>query len=260
MHLGGRQLFDVGPLSLKFVSSQPVGESFVDRLFLHFFCFFSGGSDAMQSKVLGLVVGGIIAVAVLLLVLLRDPPGPPVQLADVVPTPVAKSGNPSQPVAPSPRPPPSEPVLQDLGTVAAPQTPAKEPSTEWKAPWAAIPLDVQGSSLGMQGQTAFRQTIVKAIKPELKNCIEMLPSDKDVPLFNVELFVEATGDGYLIKRAEVPRDAGLDPYESRCFEAAFEKRIALESSSNRSGALYHLGFPLRISPPVLVDPDAGVGG
>lgn len=140
---------------------------------------------------------------------------------------------------------------QDAGT------PAAIPS--WKEPWAAIPMDPQGASLGMQGQAAFRQTLVKHIKPELKNCIEMLPPDKDVPEFNVELFVESTGDGYLIKRAEIPADAGLDRYESRCFESAFEKRIALETSSNTSGALYHLGFPLRISPPMQVDGGASGG-
>ena len=211
----------------------------------------------MRPRTLGLALIAIIGLALLIVTLLRDPA--PVPLAAAPPLALTAEFPKSTVRVQAPQ-------LEARAIVPIPAvvrpTQAENPSTtsaDSKERWGGIPLDTQGRTLGTQGQTAFRQTLVKFIKPELRHCMDMLPPDKDVPELSVELFVEATGDGFLIQRAEIPPDAGLDAYERRCFEGAFEKRIPLlEDSRNTSGQLFHLGFPLRISPPMLASGDGGV--
>ena len=85
----------------------------------------------------------------------------------------------------------------------------------------------------------------------------MLTPGKSVDPFDVELFLEANGNGYTVHSAEISADAGLDGYERRCFEVAFEKHISLGDKRNAIGVLYHLSFPVSVPTQNIAVADAG---
>ena len=171
-------------------------------------------------------------------------PGPP-QAGRQAPQPINRQAVNAEAISP-----PKVLLVADAGLADA-----SAPDLPWREKWAGIPLDESGRTLG-PARAAFRNALVATVKPGLKACIDGLSPDKS-GRFDIELFVESSGDGYYVQRAEVSADAGMDVYERRCFESAFEKHILLGDSQNTVGILHHLSFPISVPPSVPIG-DAGI--
>jgi hypothetical protein len=199
------------------------------------------------------LIGIVVAVIVLGVQRFSDKPGP---IEDAGPRAVADGREPVVlRIAEGPEA--TKPTLDTLRQEpdAGSLEPLK-PVASWREKWAGIPLDQSGQSLGAERE-AFRAALVAAFKPVLSKCKDMLPPDKIVAPFDVELFVEAVGNGYDVQRAEISPDAGFDNYERRCFEGAFEKHVSLGDSRNTGGVLHHLSFPITLSRSAPDPADAG---
>lgn len=171
--------------------------------------------------------------------------------ADVRPTLPAQAG--AQPRLEGPPVPRGRPTDAGLPrTIAAAQPDSGRVSverTDWKSRWDGIPLDEAGRSLSGRGQAkTFNHALHAAIREELQRCAAARPLQTEQQV-SVELFVEATDNGYSVVGAEAPLDAGLDSYTRRCFELAFEAQLEIQDAGTTGGVLYHFSYPILLPGP-----------
>lgn len=94
----------------------------------------------------------------------------------------------------------------------------------------------------------FNHALHAAIREELQRCAAARPLQTEQQV-SVELFVEATDNGYSVVGAEAPLDAGLDSYTRRCFELAFEAQLEIQDAGTTGGVLYHFSYPILLPGP-----------
>lgn len=132
--------------------------------------------------------------------------------------------------------------------VGAPED-AGSPVVDWKSRWHGIPVDEAGRSMTARGQTkAFNHALHEATREELQRCAAARPQQVEQQV-TMELFVEATDNGYNVVGAEAPLDAGLDSYTRRCFELAFEAQLEVADAGTTGGVLYHFAYPMLLPGP-----------
>ncbi|GMU63665.1 MAG: hypothetical protein AMXMBFR34_54280 [Myxococcaceae bacterium] len=137
-----------------------------------------------------------------------------------------------------------------VAVVAPPDSgPAAVEQRDWKSRWDGIPLDEAGRSLSGRGQAkTFNHALHAAIREELQRCAAARPQQVEQQI-SVELFVEATDNGYSVVGAEASPDSGLDSYTLRCFELAFETQLEIPDAGTTGGVLYHFAYPILLPGP-----------
>lgn len=126
-----------------------------------------------------------------------------------------------------------------------------------KEEWARIPLDRDGTSLGLDAQshnkmTPFNRAFSAVVTKEVKNCLkdaphEEPPSDGGFSSLTVTmaLSIEGTGSGYDILDAEMV-DGAIDAYRKRCLELAMTTQIETPGAGGEPGKRYRLEFPILV--------------
>ena len=126
-----------------------------------------------------------------------------------------------------------------------------------KEEWALIPLDRDGTSLGLDAQsrskmTPFNRAFSAVVTKEVKNCLkdaphEEPPSDGGFSSLTVTmaLSVEGTGSGYDVLDAEMV-DGAIDAYRKRCLELAMTAQIETPGAGGDPGKRYRLEFPILV--------------
>jgi hypothetical protein len=121
--------------------------------------------------------------------------------------------------------------------------------------WAHVPLDTDGSSLGLDSAqqnktTPFNRAFTTLAGQEIRNCLKGVahkePPDGGVTLLvvKVALSMQGTGSGYDILDAEMV-EGDIDAYRQRCLEFAMTKQIQMPSDiGGEPGKRYKLLYPL----------------
>lgn len=86
------------------------------------------------------------------------------------------------------------------------------------------------------------------MRSELLNCVKSLPRRTEIPPFNVTMYIESTSQGYVVRHAEVPDEANLDTYASRCIELAFEKNLGVGDGGVEADQLFRITYPIVLNP------------